>query len=219
MVPWRDTVIYGAHGKGLTMRNPGVVKADRGTFAALASDPIIEHLQKIGVTTIELLPIHAMVQDRHLVENDLRNYWGYNTLGFFAPNRTYMATEDVSEVRAAVKRFHAAGIEVILDVVYNHTAEGNELGATLSFRGIDNASYYLLSPDNKHRSVEPIRDDRGCSCDFSTALPPPPTVPVAPRCLAAIDQPATRRPLTGFRHVRQEPRPARSVHGHRASAP
>ncbi|MEQ5868714.1 glycogen debranching protein GlgX [Sagittula sp. NFXS13] len=154
MVPWRDTVIYEAHVKGLTMRHPGVVKADRGTFAALAADPIIEHLQKIGVTTIELLPIHAMVQDRHLVENDLRNYWGYNTLGFFAPNRTYMATEDVSEVRAAVKRFHAAGIEVILDVVYNHTAEGNELGATLSFRGIDNASYYLLSPDNKRHGFD-----------------------------------------------------------------
>ncbi|GAA4229114.1 glycogen operon protein [Sagittula marina] len=154
MVPWRDTVIYEAHVKGLTMRHPGVVKADRGTFAALAAEPIIEHLQKIGVTTIELLPIHAMVQDRHLVENDLRNYWGYNTLGFFAPNRTYMATEDVSEVRAAVKRFHAAGIEVILDVVYNHTAEGNELGATLSFRGIDNASYYLLSPDNKRHGFD-----------------------------------------------------------------
>ena len=151
---WQDTVIYEAHVKGLTMRHPGVVQADRGTFRALASDPIIEHLQELGVTTIELLPIHAMVQDRHLMEQGLRNYWGYNTLGFFAPNRTYLATEDVREVRAAVKRFHAAGIEVILDVVYNHTAEGNELGPTLSFKGIDNASYYLLSPENRRHGFD-----------------------------------------------------------------
>ncbi|MCA2012240.1 glycogen debranching protein GlgX [Cereibacter sphaeroides] len=149
-VPWSKTMIYEAHVKGLTMRHPGVVEADRGTFKALASEPVIEHLQRLGVTTIELLPIHSMVQDRHLVEKGLRNYWGYNTLGFFAPNRTYLASEDVREVRAAVKRFHAAGIEVILDVVYNHTAEGNELGTTLSFRGIDNASYYLLAEDRRH---------------------------------------------------------------------
>ncbi|WP_353474303.1 glycogen debranching protein GlgX [Salipiger sp. H15] len=151
---WRDTVIYEAHVKGLTMRHPGVVQADRGTFRALASEPIIEHLTKLGITTIELLPIHAMVQDRHLMEKGLRNYWGYNTLGFFAPNRTYLATEDVREVRAAVKRFHAAGIEVILDVVYNHTAEGNELGPTLSFKGIDNASYYLFSPENRRHGFD-----------------------------------------------------------------
>ncbi|MBE9639679.1 glycogen debranching protein GlgX [Salipiger mangrovisoli] len=153
-VRWQDTVLYEAHVKGLTMRHPGVVQADRGTFRALASEPIIEHLHKLGVTTIELLPIHAMVQDRHLMEQGLRNYWGYNTLGFFAPNRTYLATEDVREVRAAVKRFHAAGIEVILDVVYNHTAEGNELGPTLSFKGIDNASYYLLSPENRRHGFD-----------------------------------------------------------------
>ncbi|MBP0482171.1 glycogen debranching protein GlgX [Sagittula salina] len=153
-IPWRDTVIYEAHAKGLTMRHPGVVEADRGTIKALASDPIIDHLHRLGVTTIELLPIHAIVQDRHLEEQGLRNYWGYNTLGFFAPNRNYLAGEDVREVRAAVKKFHAAGIEVILDVVYNHTAEGNELGPTLSFRGIDNASYYLLSPDNPRHGFD-----------------------------------------------------------------
>jgi len=153
-VRWQDTVIYEAHVKGLSMRHPGVVQADRGTFRGLASEPVIEHLQKIGVTTIELLPIHAMVQDRHLVEQGLRNYWGYNTLGFFAPNRNYLASEDVREVRAAVKRFHAAGIEVILDVVYNHTAEGNELGPMLSFKGIDNASYYLLSPEDRRHGFD-----------------------------------------------------------------
>ncbi len=164
--PWEKTVIYEAHAKGLTMRHPGVVQADRGTFKALASDPILEHLQKLGVTAIELLPIHAMAQDRYLVDQDLRNYWGYNTLGFFAPNRTYLAGEDVREVRTAVKRFHDAGIEVILDVVYNHTAEGNELGPTLSFRGIDNASYYLLAEDQRH-----CFDTTGCGNTLNVAHP------------------------------------------------
>ncbi|WP_102226405.1 glycogen debranching protein GlgX [Acidimangrovimonas sediminis] len=153
-LPWSETVIYEAHVKGLTMRHPGVVQADRGTFRALASPPIIDHLLKLGVTTIELLPIHAIVQDRHLVDQGLSNYWGYNSIGFFAPNRTYLATEDVREVRAAVKRFHEAGIEVILDVVYNHTAEGNELGPTLSFRGIDNRSYYLLSQESPRHGFD-----------------------------------------------------------------
>ncbi|OWY18147.1 glycogen debranching enzyme GlgX [Thioclava sp. JM3] len=152
--PWSETVIYEAHVKGMTMRHPGVVQADRGTFRALASPPIIDHLLKLGVTTIELLPIHAIVQDRHLVENGLSNYWGYNSIGFFAPNRSYLPGEDVHEVRAAVKRFHEAGIEVILDVVYNHTAEGNELGPTLSFKGIDNRSYYLLSPENRRHGFD-----------------------------------------------------------------
>ncbi|MDO6585292.1 glycogen debranching protein GlgX [Salipiger sp. 1_MG-2023] len=164
--PWEKTVIYEAHAKGLTMRHPGVIEADRGTFKALASDPMLEHLQKLGVTAIELLPIHAMVQDRYLVDQGLRNYWGYNTLGFFAPNRTYLAGEDVREVRTAVKRFHDAGIEVILDVVYNHTAEGNELGSTLSFRGIDNASYYLLSEDKRH-----CFDTTGCGNTLNVAHP------------------------------------------------
>ncbi|MEI4470494.1 glycogen debranching protein GlgX [Frigidibacter sp. MR17.24] len=146
--PWEKTFIYEAHVKGLTMRHPGVVAADRGTFRGLASQPVIDHLKRIGVTTIELLPVQSFVQDRHLQEKGLSNYWGYNTLSFFAPYRRYLATGEMREVKEAVKRFHANGIEVILDVVYNHTAEGNEMGPTLSFRGIDNAAYYVLSPEN-----------------------------------------------------------------------
>ncbi|RYH01289.1 glycogen debranching enzyme GlgX [Salipiger sp. IMCC34102] len=147
---WKDTVIYEAHAKGLTMRHPGVAQADRGTFVGLSAAPVIEHLQKIGVTAIELLPIHAFVQDRHLLEKGLSNYWGYNTLSFFAPHQHYMQGWDISEVKRAIDRFHEAGIEVILDVVYNHTAEGSEMGPTLSFRGIDNASYYLASEDPRY---------------------------------------------------------------------
>ena len=151
---WTSSVIYEAHVKGLTKRHPKVVQADRGTFAGLASDPIIEHLHRIGVTAIELLPIHAFANDRHLIEKDLSNYWGYNTLSFFAPHRPYLKSGHVNEVRAAVDRFHAAGIEVILDVVYNHTCEGNERGATLSYRGIDNAAYYLLATDNPRHGFD-----------------------------------------------------------------
>ena len=152
--PWEETVIYEAHVKGLTMRQPNVAKADRGTFAGLATDPVIAHLKRLGVTAIELLPVQGFVQDRHLVEKGLANYWGYNTLSFFAAYRPYLKSGHIREVKQAIKRFHAAGIEVILDVVYNHTAEGNELGPTLSFRGIDNASYYLLSPDNPRHGYD-----------------------------------------------------------------
>ncbi len=151
---WTSTLIYEAHVKGLTKLHPGVPAADRGTFAGLAADPIIAHLHRIGVTAIELLPIHAFANDRHLIEKDLSNYWGYNTLSFFAPHAPYLKSGHVSEVRAAVDRFHEAGIEVILDVVYNHTCEGNERGATLSFRGIDNAAYYLLSPDDPRHGFD-----------------------------------------------------------------
>lgn len=145
---WPDTVIYEAHVKGLTQQHPGVPEELRGTFAGLGTDPVIEHLLKMGITTLELLPLHAMVQDRHLIEKGLTNYWGYNTIGFFAPNRMYLSGEKVSEVKETIKKLHKAGIEVILDVVYNHTAEGNHMGPTFSFRGIDNASYYALSPEN-----------------------------------------------------------------------
>lgn len=155
---WEDSLIYEAHVKGLTKRHPDVPDALRGTFEGLAHPAIIEHLQKIGVTAVELLPIHAFVQDRHLLEKGLSNYWGYNSLGFFAPQGAYLKSGSVREVKEAVKRFHAAGIEVILDVVYNHTAEGNEMGPTLSFRGVDNASYYLQSPDNPRHSY----DTTGC---------------------------------------------------------
>jgi len=148
--PWERSLIYEAHVKGQTCRHPGVAEEDRGTFRGLASAPMIEHLQRIGVTAIELLPVQGFLHDRHLRDKGLANYWGYNTLTFFAPHRPYLATGHLREVKEAVKRFHAAGIEVILDVVYNHTAEGSELGPTLSFRGIDNASYYLLAEDKRH---------------------------------------------------------------------
>ncbi|WP_136684725.1 glycogen debranching protein GlgX [Falsirhodobacter xinxiangensis] len=147
---WCDSLIYESHVKGLTQRHPGVPEEDRGTFAGLASDAVIEHLHRIGATAIELLPIHGFLHDRHLVEKGLSNYWGYNSLLFFAPHRGYLKTGNPREVKLAIQKFHRAGIEVILDVVYNHTAEGNERGPTLCFKGIDNASYYLLSDDKRH---------------------------------------------------------------------
>ncbi|MEG3113771.1 glycogen debranching protein GlgX [Salinicola sp. 4072] len=146
-VPWSDTVIYETHVRGYTMRHPDVPKALRGTFSGLAVPEVIEYLGDLGISSLELMPIHAFADDRHLQEKGLHNYWGYNTLAFFAPHPNYMASESISEFKQMVARFHAAGIEVLLDVVYNHTAEGNEMGPTLSFRGIDNASYYRLMPE------------------------------------------------------------------------
>ncbi|MBP1806407.1 glycogen debranching protein GlgX [Rubellimicrobium aerolatum] len=151
---WQDTFVYEAHVRGLTMRHPDVPKAERGTFQGLASKPVIDHLKGLGVTAIELLPVHAFANDQFLQEKGLSNYWGYNTLSFFAPQARYLRDGAIREVKEAVRRFHAAGIEVILDVVYNHTCEGNEKGTTLSFRGIDNASYYLLSPEDKRHSYD-----------------------------------------------------------------
>ncbi len=152
-ISWHETVIYEAHVKGLTMTHPDVPEELRGTYAGIASEPIIAHLKKLGISAIELMPIHYFLDDRHLIEKGLHNYWGYNTLGFFAPQRMYAANKahpaDVlKEFKGMVKALHAAGIEVILDVVYNHTAEGNENGPTLSFRGIDNAAYYRAVADN-----------------------------------------------------------------------
>jgi glycogen operon protein len=147
-VPWNDTIIYEAHVKGLTALHPDVTPQNRGSYAALGDPAVIEHLVKLGITTIELMPIHAFTDDRFLVEKGLRNYWGYSTLAFFAPEPRYMGPAEVIGFKQAVRALHDAGIEVILDVVYNHTAEGSELGPTLSFRGIDNASYYKLVPDN-----------------------------------------------------------------------
>jgi isoamylase len=152
--PWSETVIYEAHVKGLTKLHPGVPEPIRGTFEALGHPAVIEHLTRIGVTAVELLPIHSFVRDRHLIEKGLTNYWGYNTLNFFSPERGYLHTGHVAEVKEAIRRLHRAGIEVILDVVYNHTGEGSELGPTLSYRGIDNASYYLLSPDNPRHAFD-----------------------------------------------------------------
>jgi isoamylase len=147
-VPWHDTVIYEAHVRGLTMRHPEVPPQLRGTYAGLATAPLIEHFKRLGITTVELMPVHAFVDDRTLIEKGLRNYWGYNTIGFFAPDVRYSSIGRISEFKTMVKTLHSAGIEVILDVVYNHTAEGNQMGPTLSFRGIDNASYYRLLPDD-----------------------------------------------------------------------
>ena len=161
--PYTDTVIYEAHVKGLTMLHPEVPEELRGTYAAVAHPAVVEHLVKLGITAIELMPVHQFVQDSTLLEKGLRNYWGYNTLGFFAPHADYSAAardsadtgagagrgQQVQEFKAMVKELHRHGIEVILDVVYNHTAEGNHLGPTLSFKGIDNQAYYRLVEDDQ----------------------------------------------------------------------
>ncbi|GHC68419.1 glycogen debranching protein GlgX [Streptomyces cinnamoneus] len=151
---YHRTVIYEAHVKGLTMLHPALPEEVRGTYAALAHPAVIEHLTELGVTAIELMPVHQFVNDHRLVDAGLANYWGYNTIGFFAPHNAYASWGDrgqqVLEFKSAVRALHAAGIEVILDVVYNHTAEGNHLGPTLSFRGLDNASYYRLTDDPRY---------------------------------------------------------------------
>ncbi len=150
---WHDTVIYEVHVKGFTARHPGVPPSQRGTYAGLASPAAIDHLTGLGVTAVELLPVHHFVSEHELVERGLSNYWGYNSVGYFAPHAAYSSSgsrgEQVREFKAMVRTLHAAGIEVILDVVYNHTAEGNHLGPTLNFRGIDNAAYYRLVEDNR----------------------------------------------------------------------
>ncbi len=148
-VSWDHTIIYEAHVKGFTMRNPKVPEKLRGTYAGLGTKDVVQYVKSLGVTAIELLPIHAFVNDSHLLEQKLTNYWGYNTIGFFAPDPRYASDvpNSLREFKEMVARFHEAGLEVILDVVYNHTAEGNERGPTLSFKGIDNASYYRLLPD------------------------------------------------------------------------
>ncbi|TAJ47181.1 MAG: glycogen debranching enzyme GlgX [Herbiconiux sp.] len=152
-VPYSQSVIYEAHVKGLTELHPDIPEEQRGTYAGVAHPAVIQHLQKLGVTAIELMPVHQFVNDSTLIDKGLSNYWGYNTIGFFAPQNTYSSTGDlgqqVQEFKGMVKSLHAAGIEVILDVVYNHTAEGNHLGPTLSFRGIDNAAYYRLVEDDQ----------------------------------------------------------------------
>ena len=153
-VPMSDTIIYETHVKGFTMRHPGVPEELQGTYAGLAHPAAIEHLTSLGVTAVELLPVHFFVHDQHLKDEGRRNYWGYNSIGFFAPHRGYAASDDaVREFKGMVKLLHDAGLEVILDVVYNHTAEGNELGPTLSFRGIDNRSWYRLTPEDEQYYV------------------------------------------------------------------
>jgi isoamylase len=151
--PYHETVVYEAHVKGLTKLHPDIPEALRGTYAGIAHPATIEHLKRLGVTAIELMPVHQFVQDHHLQERGLSNYWGYNTIGFLAPHNAYSSTgqrgQQVPEFKGMVKTLHAEGIEVILDVVYNHTAEGSEQGPTLSFRGLDNANYYRLVDDDK----------------------------------------------------------------------
>jgi len=148
-ISWERSIFYEMHVKGFTRLHPLIAEAHRGTFAGLANPHIPAYLRSLGVTSAELLPIHAFVDDSYLVDKGLRNYWGYNSIAFFAPEPRYQHSSSANEFKAMVNQFHSHGIEIILDVVYNHTAEGNELGPTLSFKGIDNASYYRLMPDEK----------------------------------------------------------------------
>jgi len=157
-VPWSRTLIYETHVRGFTIRHEGVPHHLRGTFAGLAHPEIIKYLRSLGITAVELMPVHAFVDDRFLTDRGLRNYWGYNTLCFFAPEPRYLSGGDLVEFKTMIKRLHDAGIEVLLDVVYNHTAEGDQMGPTLSFKGIDNASYYRLLPHDRRYYI----NDTGC---------------------------------------------------------
>jgi isoamylase len=172
-VPWRDTVIYELHVKGFTRRHPQVPEALRGTFAGLAHAEVIEYLRELGVTSLQLLPVHQHLDDQFLLEKGLTNYWGYNTIGFFAPHTEYAAATEpgacVREFKAMVKALHAAGLEVILDVVYNHTAEGDERGPTLLFRGLDDRLYYRHSFGESGATYVNVT---GCGNAVNTASPP-----------------------------------------------
>ena len=148
-IPWDKTIVYETHIKGISMLHPAVPDRLRGTFAGLKNGSLLQHIRSLGVSSVELLPIHAFLVEPHLQEKGLSNYWGYNSIGFFAPHSGYMSSGNINEFKEMVAHLHNAGLEVLLDVVYNHTAEGNELGPTLSMRGIDNSSYYRLLPDNK----------------------------------------------------------------------
>jgi len=169
-VPWDRTIIYETHLRGFTKLHPRLPEHERGTFRGMGSQEVIEYLKSLGVTTIELLPIHTFVNDQHLLERGLTNYWGYNSIGFFAPDPRYASRPEqcLREFKEMVARFHDAGLEVILDVVYNHTAEGNERGPTLSFRGIDNAIYYRLLPDNPRYYI----NDTGTGNTLNISHPP-----------------------------------------------
>ena len=169
--PYHETLIYEAHVRGLTLQHPDIPPAQRGTYAGLAHPAITEHLQRLGVTAVELMPVHQFVAEQALEGRGLTNYWGYNTIGFLAPHNRYSSAgqlgEQVGEFKTMVKTLHDAGIEVILDVVYNHTAEGNQMGPTLSFRGIDNASYYRLNDGDKSQYV----DYTGCGNSLNVRHP------------------------------------------------
>lgn len=169
-IPWHETIIYETHVKGLTMNHPDVPDELRGTYAGLAHPSIINYLTDLGITAIELLPIHQFVHDMHLIEKDLRNYWGYNSINYFAPHDEYVsahrAGSGVAEFKQMVKKLHQAGIEVILDVVYNHTAEGNHMGPSLCFKGIDNSYYYRLTDDKRYYT-----DYTGCGNSLNMRNP------------------------------------------------
>jgi isoamylase len=168
--PWHKTLIYEVHPRGFTMQHPGVPEKHRGTFAGVASEAVLEHLQSLGVTAVELMPVHYHLNDRHLTTGGKVNYWGYNTLGFFAPHVGYASRnsprKSVTEFKMMVRSLHSVGIEVILDVVYNHTAEGNQMGPTLSMRGVDNASYYRLNKDKRYYD-----DFTGCGNTLNMTSP------------------------------------------------
>ncbi len=174
-VPWNETIIYEAHVRGMTILHPEIPSEYRGTYKGLCSEPIIRHLRRLGVTSIELMPIHQHVDEYHLVTKGLTNYWGYNTLSFFAPDTRYtsrssetlLPVDPVREFKEMVKTFHKHGIEVIIDVVYNHTGEGNHLGPTLCYRGIDNLSYYRLNQDNPLLYI----DFTGCGNSLNVSHP------------------------------------------------
>jgi glycogen operon protein len=169
-IPWKDTVIYEAHVKGMTQQHPDVPPADRGRFLGLCAPAVVDHLKKLGVTSLQLMPVHHRFDEGHLRHKGLTNYWGYSTLGFFAPDPRFASADDGAQVRefkAMVKGLHKAGIEVLLDVVYNHTAEGNEKGPTLNFRGLDNATYYRLRPEDRARYL----DVTGCGNTLNIAHP------------------------------------------------
>ncbi|MGH3244230.1 MAG: glycogen debranching protein, partial [Spirillospora sp.] len=174
-VPYHESVIYEAHVKGLTKLHPGIPEELRGTYAGLAHPVMVDHLADLGVTAVELMPVHQSIPEHALVARGLGNYWGYNTIGFFAPHHAYASSgrrrkrggEQVREFKAMVRALHEAGIEVILDVVYNHTAEGDHLGPTLSFRGIDNASYYRLRDDDRRYHL----DYTGCGNSLNVRNP------------------------------------------------
>jgi len=169
-IPYHETVVYEAHVRGLTVRHPEVPPEERGTYAGLAHPAVVEHLGRLGVTALELMPVHQFVSEHQLAERGLSNYWGYNTIAFLAPHNSYAAASQpggqIAEFKSMVRSLHEAGIEVILDVVYNHTAEGDHRGPTLSYRGIDNAAYYRLDDDKRY-----YRDYTGCGNSFNVRSP------------------------------------------------